>query len=157
MVRNKFESLDKGNLKKRGLIFSGRHIPYNPKLTDRARWLRKHMTKEEKKLWKDCLCDFSYRVFRQRPIDNYIVDFYCPSLGLVVEVDGSQHDTEEGVVSDSARSSIINKWGLTVLRFANKQVMDDFEDVVGEIIDYKLQCEITTPSLNKGGGVGVGS
>ena len=115
------------------------------------------MTKEEKKLWESHLRNFPYRVFRQRPIDNYIVDFYCPSLGLVIEVDGSQHDTEEGLISDSARAAILNKWGLTVLRFANKQVMGDFEDVVGEINDYKLQCEITTPSLSKGGGVGVGS
>ena len=59
------------------------HLPYNPKLVERAKELRKNMTKAERKLWYDYLRNFKYRVHRQRPIDQFIVDFYCFELKLV--------------------------------------------------------------------------
>ncbi|HBE56853.1 MAG TPA: endonuclease, partial [Cyanobacteria bacterium UBA11366] len=69
------------------------HLPYNPALVARAKELRKNMTPAEKKLWYGYLRTFQFRVLRQRPIDHFIVDFYCPSLKLVIEVDGESHFT----------------------------------------------------------------
>jgi very-short-patch-repair endonuclease len=76
------------------LKISNFHLPYNPQLVERAKTLRKNMTKAEKKLWYDYLRNFQFRVHRQRPIDNFIVDFYCPNLSLVIEVDGESHSTD---------------------------------------------------------------
>ena len=64
---------------------------HNPKLTPNARELRKNMTKEEKQLWYNYLRKCKVRFLRQKVIDNYIVDFYCSKLNLVIELDGSQH------------------------------------------------------------------
>ena len=59
------------------------HLPYNPQLVERAKYLRKNMTIAEQKLWKNYFKNFKYRILRQRPIDHFIVDFYCPSLKLM--------------------------------------------------------------------------
>jgi len=64
------------------------HLPYNPKLIPIAKQLRKNPTPAEKKLWQDFLRNFPLRVLRQIPIDNFIVDFYCAALLLVIEIDG---------------------------------------------------------------------
>ncbi|MEG4535481.1 DUF559 domain-containing protein [Microcoleus sp. D2_18a_D3] len=72
------------------------HLPYNPKLIPIAKQLRKNPTPAEKKLWQDFLRNFPFRVLRQRPIDNFIVDFYCAALQLGIEIDGESHFTEEG-------------------------------------------------------------
>ena len=126
---------DKDELKKRGLIFRGRHLPYNPKLVDRARQLRKNMTMPEKKLWDLFLKKLPDRVLAQRPIDNYIVDFYCPKCNLVIEIDGPQHLTTEGKQYDVARDTTLQSYGLTVLRISNDDVMDDFDSVCKTIMD----------------------
>ena len=76
------------------------HLPYNPKLVERAKELRKNMTKAERKLWYDYLRNFKYRVHRQRTIDQFIVDFYCFELKLVIEIDGDSAIT----FSDEMRS-----------------------------------------------------
>jgi very-short-patch-repair endonuclease len=65
-------------------------------LIARAKELRKKPTPAEKKLWQNYLRAFKFRVLRQRPINNFIVDFYCADLKLVIEVDGESHFTEEG-------------------------------------------------------------
>jgi hypothetical protein len=90
--KNENKMYSKEELKKRGLISTGFHLPYNPKLVGRAKKLRQNMTIAEKKLWRNYLGTFPYRVLRQRPIDHYIVDFYCAKLKLVIEVDGGIHD-----------------------------------------------------------------
>jgi very-short-patch-repair endonuclease len=72
------------------LIDSDFHLPYNPKLVERAKNLRKNMTPAEKKLWYSYLRNFKFRVLRQKPIDNFIVDFYCAKLKLVIEIDGDK-------------------------------------------------------------------
>jgi very-short-patch-repair endonuclease len=117
------------HFKKRGLVFIGRHVPYNPRLTARARELRKNMTPTERKLWFNFLRNFSRRVCRQKPIDNYIVDFYYPSLKLVIELDGSSHATHEGKEYDRERDDILKSYGLQTLRFTNHDVMNRFEKV----------------------------
>jgi len=130
MVTNPEES------KKRDLVFTGRHLPYNPRLLDRARELRKNMTGAEKKLWNDYLCHCKYRVLRQRPIDHYIVDFYCSSVKLVIEIDGEQHFTEEGKCYDSERDSILSSYDLEILHVKNKEIMEHFDDVCVRIGKY---------------------
>src|SRR3989304_6174851 len=69
--------------KERNLITTGYHLPYNPGLVGRARELRQNMPPAEKQLWFKFLRHFKYRFHRQRPVDHYIVDFYCPELRLV--------------------------------------------------------------------------
>jgi very-short-patch-repair endonuclease len=115
------------------LITTKFHLPYNPELVERAKELRKQMTIAEKKLWNDYLKAFPLRVLRQRPIDQFIVDFYCPALKLVVEVDGESHFTDEAQVRDQVRTHILEGYGLTVMRFTNQQVLHKFEGVCGEI------------------------
>jgi very-short-patch-repair endonuclease len=110
----------KDDLKRRGLVTTGFHLPYNPKLLERAKELRKNMTDSEKKLWHQYLKDFPYKVYRQRPIDNYIVDFYCAKLKLVIEIDGDPHFTDEARKYDRERSSILGGYELEVLRFTNQ-------------------------------------
>jgi very-short-patch-repair endonuclease len=105
------------------------HLPYNQKLVARAKELRKNMTVAEKKLWYDFLQKFPLRVLRQRPIDNFIVDFYCAKLKLVIEVDGDSHFTDEGMKRDSQRTEILEGYGLKVIRFTNDQVLQNFEAV----------------------------
>ena len=108
-------------------------LPYNPQLVERAKTLRKNMTKAEKKLWYDYLRTFQFRVHRQRPIDNFIVDFYCPNLSLVIEVDGESHSTDLAQNYDRERTQILEGYGLTIIRFTNQEVLNDFEGVCATI------------------------
>ncbi len=117
----------------RGLLSSPYFLPYNPNLVERARDLRKNMTPAERKLWQEFLRGFPYPVLRQRPIDQYIVDFYCAHLRLVIEIDGDSHDTEEGKTYDARRTQVLEGYGLRVVRFTNDQVLHDFEGVCREI------------------------
>lgn len=106
-----------------------RNLPYNPKLVERARELRRNMTPAEKELWYGLLRQHRPRFYRQRPIDNFIVDFYCPKLHLVIEVDGDSHAGDEAQAYDAERSAVLEGYGLTVLRFANGEVLEDLEGV----------------------------
>lgn len=109
------------------------HLPYNRALIPRAKELRKNMTLAEKKLWYDYLRHCKFRVLRQRPIDCFIVDFYCPKLKLVIEADGDSHFTEEGRDYDHERTERLEGYGLRVIRFTNQEVLQDFEGVCGVI------------------------
>ncbi|MEA5576225.1 endonuclease domain-containing protein [Anabaena sp. UHCC 0451] len=106
------------------------YLPYNKNLVPRAKELRKNMTLAEKKLWYEYLRDFKYRVHRQRPIDNFIVDFYCPQLKLVIEIDGDSHYTENAKEYDLQRTEILQGYGLKVIRFNNLEVLDNLAGVV---------------------------
>ena len=107
------------------------HLPYNPALIARAKELRKDMTAAEKKLWYRYLKNFKYRVLRQRPIHHFIVDFYCPTLKLVIELDGDSHATQDAQAYDTERTQILEGYGLQVIRFTNYQVFHEFEAVCG--------------------------
>ncbi|MBW4618781.1 MAG: endonuclease domain-containing protein [Cyanosarcina radialis HA8281-LM2] len=109
------------------------HLPYNPQLVAGAKELRQNLTPAEKKLWNDYLKTFKFRVLRQRPIDRFIVDFYCAALKLAIEVDGEGHFTEEGQAYDLERTQILEGYGLKVLRFTNYEVMNNFEGVCRQI------------------------
>jgi very-short-patch-repair endonuclease len=113
---------------------SGRYyLPYNPKLVPRAKELRKNMTPAEKQLWFAYLKGLSIRFWPQRPIDNFIVDFYCPKLRLVIEIDGDSHNTQEAKAYDEERSAVLKGYGISVIRFSNQDVFQHFEAVCGRI------------------------
>jgi very-short-patch-repair endonuclease len=106
------------------------YLPYHKKLVSRAKELRKNMTVAEQKLWKHYLNTFPYRVYRQRPIDNFIVDFYCPKLKLVIEIDGESHASKNAQDYDKERTQILQSYGLKVIRFKNDDVLSNFTGVV---------------------------
>ena len=102
---------------------------HNKDLTSNARALRKDMTKEERHLWYDFLKDYPVRFLRQKIIENYIVDFYCHSARLIIELDGSGHYEEEGLLKDKIRTEKIEKRNLTVIRIPNNEINRNFEGV----------------------------
>ncbi len=110
----------------------------NQKLTKNAQYLRKNLTKEEAKLWYQCLCRCVPRFRRQYVIGNYIVDFYCHQAKMAVELDGSQHYTPEEMEYDRKRTDYLQSQGLQVLRFNNLDVMRRFQDVC-EAIDMTIK------------------
>jgi very-short-patch-repair endonuclease len=115
------------------LITDDFYLPYNRKLVERAKELRKNMTSAEKKLWYEYLREFPLRVLRQKPIDNFIVDFYCAKLKLVIEVDGDSHFTDDGIERDRQRTEILEGYGLKIIRFTNDEVLRNFKAVCQEI------------------------
>ena len=108
---------------------------YNKNLKQVSRDLRNNMTEAEKLLWSKLRGKqiLGLQFYRQKPILNYIVDFYCPAANLVIECDGSQHFTEDGLEADRIRDKALAQLGLKVLRFANGQVMGQIDDVVEKI------------------------
>jgi very-short-patch-repair endonuclease len=124
---------DQETLKERGLISTGFHLPYNPDLIERVKTMRKSMTVSEKKLWLGLFRHFKYRVLRQRPIDNFIVDFYCPKLKLIIEIDGNAHFNTIGKFYDADRTNILQGYGLKVIRIANNDVQNQFPEVCKKI------------------------
>ncbi len=120
-------------LKERWCITSQWRLPYNPDLNDRAKQMRKEMPRAEKKLWFDFLKDSEYRFLRQRVIDNYIVDFYCSELKLVIELDGESHYEDGAQEYDFERTEILEWYGLKVIRFTNDDIYNNFEGVCSNI------------------------
>ncbi len=108
-------------------------IKYDGRLLDRARKLRKEMTPQERKLWYNFLRGYPVKFYKQKIIDGFIVDFYCDSAKLVIELDGSQHYTQQGMAYDSERSAIIEQYGLVVLRFTNTDINLRFSEVCEQI------------------------
>ena len=107
---------------------------HKPALTENARNLRKNMTKEERHLWYDFLRAYPVRFLRQKVIDRYIADFYCHDARLVIELDGTQHYEEQGLLKDKIRTERMKERGLTVLRIPNNAVNLNFGGVC-EYID----------------------
>ena len=108
-------------------------IPYNKNLVSNARTLRKNMTREEKHLWYDFLKKLPFNVRRQHNIENYIVDFYIAETKTVIEVDGVQHTSQEAKESDKARDISLSLWEITVLRYSNKDINQNFKAVTDDI------------------------
>ena len=108
-------------------------IPYNPKLKELARKLRNDSTFTEILLWnylkKKQIRGFDFD--RQKPIDNYIIDFYCKDLKLAIEIDGESHYGKE--YKDKIRDKRLNKFGITVLRFDDLDVRYKLEQVLQTI------------------------
>lgn len=115
---------------------------HNPSLTSNAKKLRKDQTKEERHLWYDFLRSYPVRFLRQKVIDDYIVDFYCHKAKLIVELDGSQHYEEAGMLKDSIRTAKIEKRNLLVIRIPNNAVNRNFRGVC-EHIDRAVKERIS--------------
>jgi len=112
-------------------------LPYNENLKQPSRQLRENMTDAEKHLWAKIRMKQlkRYQFYRQKPIGDYIVDFFCPRAKLVVEVDGSQHFSDEMTEYDQIRDEYLNSLGLRVLRFTNTEVLINIKGVVESIIE----------------------
>lgn len=106
---------------------------YNKNNISRAKYLRKTMTPEERKLWFLFLKTYSIRFRRQQAIGNYIVDFYCAKSHLAVEIDGSQHFEDNGLESDAMRTNELQKLGVQMIRFSNREINDEFKAVCQQI------------------------
>ena len=106
----------------------------NQKLTANAQKLRKNMTKEERNLWYNFLKELPITINKQKVIGNYIVDFYCASAKIVIELDGSQHFEEQGKRYDEKRDKYLKSLGLTVLRYSNYDVNTNFYGVCTDIM-----------------------
>jgi len=107
---------------------------YNKKLISNAKTLRKNMTKEEKHLWYDFLKNLPVTVNRQKNIGIYIVDFFIAEKRVVIEIDGSQHGMEKNKVADNKRDSDLNALGITVLRYSNQDINQNFYAVCQDIL-----------------------
>src|ERR1700761_3328418 len=107
-------------------------IPYNPKLKQLARKLRKDMTFGEVLLWNELKNDklWVFDFDRQRCIDNYIVDFYCKELMLVIEIDGISHNNEDVFVKDEIRQQKLEGFGLRFIRFSEGEMKYDMTNVI---------------------------
>ena len=126
------------------------NFKHNKDFLTRARQLRKNMTKEEKHLWYDFLCDYQPKFRRQKIISPYIVDFYCAEAKLIIELDGSQHFELDAIEYDRERTAYLNALGLEVIRFTNGQINRDFQNVclcIDGIVREKLSPQ---PPLNEG-------
>lgn len=109
-------------------------LEHNKALKPYAQRLRREMTKEEKNLWYQFLCRLSVRVLRQKSIGNYIVDFYCDKAQLVIELDGTQHYEDAGKSKDWERDQYLSNLGLLVLRYSNRDINQQFENVCNHIL-----------------------
>ena len=108
----------------------------NSKLTNISKLLRRNMTKEERHLWYDFLKKLPKTFNRQKVIGKYVVDFYCASEKLVVELDGFQHYEGEGLINDIERDAYLKDQGLVVLRYTNFEVNEKFNDVCNDILKH---------------------
>lgn len=108
-------------------------LPYNKNLIPFAKSLRKNATPQENHLWYDFLHSYQPRFQRQKTIDSYIADFYCEKARLIIELDGSQHFTPEGMTYDEARTRVLNAYGLMVQRFTNREIDSGFRAVCTRI------------------------
>nr|WP_315145692.1 endonuclease domain-containing protein [uncultured Flavobacterium sp.] len=128
-------------------------IPYNPKLKEYARKLRNDSTKTEIFLWLKLKGKqmYGYDFHRQKPIDNYILDFFCYELMLGIEVDGYSHQFLEVYNKDGIKEKRMNDFGITVLRFSDEQVLNEMENVLRAIESYIFEFERHTPNPSQEG------
>ncbi len=116
-------------------------ITYNPNLKELARQLRNKMTDGERNLWKKLqgrqMLGFDFH--RQKPIYNYIVDFFCNELMLAIEIDGLSHDDDDRYENDIKRQKELETIGVTFLRFEEKEVIRDIKKVLFTIEGWILK------------------
>ena len=106
----------------RGIFVKETTVVKNNKMLPVARRLRREMTLSEQHLWFRFLRSYPLKIYKQRIIESFVVDFYCAEARLVIELDGLQHYTEQGKAYDEERSQILREYGLKVLRFSNREV-----------------------------------
>ncbi|MDT8318231.1 MAG: endonuclease domain-containing protein [bacterium] len=110
-------------------------LRYDNRLKKYSQKLRKDMTDAERKLWSKIRGRQlkGHQFYRQKPIGCFIVDFYCPKAKLVIELDGGQHFSEEGMTKDGQRDSYMEGLGLRVLRFSDREVFENMRGVLEKI------------------------
>ena len=122
---------------------------YNSRLQPFASSLRKNMTKAEACLWKYALSAKQldgYQFRRQRPVLNYIADFMCKELMLVIEVDGISHQDEKVIFKDERKQRALESAGFTVLRFSDDEVLNNMKGVISFLEDWiQKREENSTP------------
>ncbi|MBI3359429.1 MAG: endonuclease domain-containing protein [Nitrospirae bacterium] len=114
----------------------GGYIPYNQTLTKKAQENRKNPTSAEKKLWVSVLQDkqlADLKFTRQKPLDQYIVDFYCAERMLVIEIDGDTHTDQMDY--DSQRTARLEDLGVKVIRYTNNDVLQNIEGVCSDLLE----------------------
>ena len=116
-------------------------VKKNNNLLEIARLLRKNMTEQENHLWYDFLQHYPIKIYKQRIIDDFVADFYCHQARLVIELDGSQHYTPEGKKYDAFRTEIMERYGIEVIRFLNRDIDNNFEGVC-YVIDKTIKRRI---------------
>ena len=121
-------------------------LDYNEKNITLAKNLRKNATSEENHLWYDYLSRYEIRFQRQKAIDHFIADFYCHKAKLIIEIDGSQHYTEQGRQKDEFRTEILEGYDLKVIRFTNRQIQTNFRGVC-EYIDSVVKDALSEKAL----------
>src|SRR5581483_11696701 len=118
-----------------------------PKIESQAKSLRRESTPAENLLWKiirkRSVKGFKFR--RQHPIKSFIVDFYCHSAGLVIELDGDVHQVGEIKAYDKERQDVLHKLGLTVLRFNNDEVFSDPGRIINTVEQHLAKIKPTSP------------
>jgi very-short-patch-repair endonuclease len=120
-----------------------KHIHNKSTLKKARKELRNNLTSAEILLWK-CLqrSQLDGRKFRrQHSVGNYILDFYCPSEKLAVELDGAHHFTPQGMDYDEVRTAYLNELNIRVLRIENRRVFENLNGVLDEIKSF-----FTTPN-----------
>lgn len=115
---------------------------HNHRLVQNAKELRRNMTKEERHLWYDFLKSYPVRFTRQKILGNYIVDFYCASARLVIELDGSQHYEDKGIEYDKERTKYLEQYDLTIIRIPNNEINTNFDGVC-EYIDALIKQSLS--------------
>ena len=108
-------------------------LDYRRRLKRPAQSLRRDPTPAERKLWYEYLRDLPVRFTRQKPLGNYIADFYCASKMLVIELDGDSHFTAAAEAYDARRTDALEAQKVRVVRFTNLEVMEQFEAVCERI------------------------
>ena len=113
----------------------GGYVPYNKTLTDKARQNRKNPTPAERKLWFEVLRHERFnqlKFTRQKPLGDYIVDFYCAERMLAIEIDGDSHDARQQ--QDDTRTRRLNALGIEVVRYTNAEIMNNLEGVFQNLL-----------------------
>ena len=121
-------------------------------MTDRARRLRNTMTDAETKLWRalrrNQINDLSFR--RQHPVDQHVLDFYCPAILLAIEVDGGQHNLSKQQSKDAQRTIELNERGIVVLRYWNNDVLTNLSGVLEDIVRVVEEWLRASPPPERG-------
>lgn len=99
------------------------------------------MTPQERRLWYDFLRNYTIKIYKQRPIGTFIADFFCAKAKLIIEIDGSQHFSEDGLKNDQLRTVFLNQLGIDVIRFSNYDVDNNFYGVCTQI-DIEIKKRI---------------
>ena len=132
------------------VVKSGDNYSYNKKLQPLAKELRKGLTKSEACLWKYALKAKQlkgYQFRRQRPILQYIADFFCKELMLIIELDGITHDDEVALVKDNRREERLAKAGFKIVRFTDEEVLNNMDGVLSELERIIGEIEASTPLI----------